>query len=158
MIYVYDTIVTKETKKLHRYGATYKLEQKFRMGTRQFYSYICPGMEKILVVPAFAEMYREAERIISKFGKGKNEDQYLELIQKHVSRFVTAEEFPNDESETGIMMVYTVEYKDIRVGFEYMNHELKIANEFEIRDNNIFGNGIVVSMNLDEEEDEEDDE
>jgi hypothetical protein len=37
---------------------------------------------------------------------------------------------------------------DIRLTFEFIDEKLIMAEEFEIISNNIFGNGIIVSMNI----------
>ena len=153
MIYVYDMVMNeKRITSFKRYGARYKLEKKFVMGDRTFYSFIAPGMEKILVVPGFAEMYRELEVKLSKYTGGTDFDSYKKWIQKNINHYVTVEDFPTEESSNGIMRVVSVDYKDIRATFEYLNDSMRIGQEFEIRDNNIFGNGIVVLMNMNMEE------
>lgn len=152
MICVYDTAMTGKPDTFRRYGVTYHLEKRFRMGNRVFYSFIAPGVEKILVVPGFALQYREAENKCLKYPTGKTLEDYQRLIKRDFNRYIVTDVMPNDDSRTGQVHTITVDYKDIQVTFEYMNDILTIAPEFEIRDNNIFGNGIVVAMNIDMED------
>lgn len=152
MICVYDTAMTGRPDTFRRYGITYHLEKRFRMGNRVFYSFIAPGAEKILVVPEFAQQYREVEAKCLKYPVGKTLQDYQRLIRRDINRFIVNDIVPNDESSTGMMHTITAEYKDILVTFEFMNDTLSVAPEFEIRDNNIFGNGIVVAMNIDMED------
>ena len=152
MIFVYDTVLTGKPEVFRRYGITYHLEKRFRMGNRTFYSYIAPGAEKILVIPGFAQQYREAEAKCRKYGTGKSLEDYQRLIRRDINRFIVTEEVPNDDSRTGVMHNIYAVYKDIQVTFEYMNDILGIAPEFEIVEDNIFGNGIVVAMNINMED------
>ena len=150
MTYVYDmTMNDKRITSFKRYGATFRLEKKFVMGDRVFYSFTSPGMEKILVVPGFAEQYRELEAKLAAFNCKSDLNACRRWIKKNISSSFTEEEFPTELSESGNMLVIGFDYKDIRATFEYMNDTLSIGQEFEIRDNNLFGNGIVVSMNVD---------
>lgn len=154
MNYVYDQPLSNNEKTFTRYGAVYRLEKRFRMGSRVFYSFISPGMDKLLVVPVFARQYKELETKAEKFPTGKPYDEYKRLVRFHFNPDVDEEEIPNEESSNGIMKVITFNYKDIRASFLYMNNALKIGPEFEIIDNNLFGNGVVVNMDLDGEGDE----
>ena len=152
MICVYDTVMTGMPATFRRYGVTYHLEKRFRMGDKVFYSFVADGQEKVLVVPGFAQQYREAEAKCQKFGKGKSFEEYVRLVKRNINNFVVLDKVPSDEDETGLINTITADYKDIRVTFECTNSGIKIAEEFEIRDNNIFGNGIVVLMNMNMEE------
>ena len=152
MICVYDTVITGMPETFRRYGITYHLEKRFKMGDKVFYSFIASGKEKVLVIPGFAQQYREAEAKCQKFGKGKSIEDYKRLVRRNINNFIVVDTVPNDESETGSMFMISAEYKDIYVTFECMNGEIRISDEFEIRDNNIFGNGIVVLMNMNMEE------
>ena len=58
---------------------------------------------------------------------------------------------PNDQSADGVMIVVTTAYLDIQIQFEFMNNTLRLSPEFEILENNLFGNNIIVIMNLDME-------
>lgn len=150
MIYVYDMAMNgKRVASFKRYGVRYKLEKKFMMGDREFYSYVCPGREKILVVPGFAEQYREAEAKLAKYNGERTYEAYRKWVAKNINHTYSEEDFPTLESATGVMKVIGAEYLDIHVTFEYLNGKLRIGDEFEIRDHNIFGNGIVVQMNID---------
>lgn len=148
MIYIYDSIVGPMDKTFKRYGATYKLEKRSRMGDNVFYSFVYPGMEKLLVVPRFAEQYREAEAILKKFAKNKSFEDYLKMVQRQIDRQATYDEYPDEDSETGVMQVIVANYKDIQIQFDCMNRKLKLQDEFTIMQNNIFGNGNTVLMNM----------
>lgn len=152
MICVYDTAMTGKPDTFRRYGVTYHLEKRFRMGDRTFYSFIAPGAEKILVIPGFAIQYRDAEKKCLKYPTGKTLQDYQRMIKKDFNHYIVTDVVPNDESETGMMHTITTEYKDIRVTFAYINDTLTIEPEFEILSNNLFGEGIVVAMNIDMEE------
>lgn len=148
MIYIYDSIVEPNTKTFSRYGATFKLEKRSKMGNKMFYSFVYPGMQKLLVVPEFAEQYREAETIINKFPPNREFEDYMKRFTRQIDKYASSEEFPTDESETGTMHVITADYKDIRIQVDYMNKKLTLSDEFEIVKNNLFGNGITVLMNM----------
>ncbi len=149
MIYVYDMAFNgKRVLSFKRYGVRYKLEKKFMMGTREFYSFTCPGREKILVVPGFAEQYREVEAKLAKYSGDGSLESYKKWIRKNINTYFTEEDFPTEASSTGMMKVLGADYLDIRVTFEYLNDRMRLGEEFEIRDHNIFGNGIVVQMNV----------
>lgn len=153
MIYVYDTVIKDGQKHLKRYGATYRFEKRFRMGDRLFYSFLCPGREKMLVVPEFAEQYRKVESIaLTKFKPDKDFDYYLKAIRKYIDEDCIVEQYPAEESATGVMEVVTCIYKDVQVTFEYMNNAIHLANEMTINSHNLFGDGIVVQMNVNTEE------
>ncbi|NCB52306.1 MAG: hypothetical protein EOM54_10545 [Clostridia bacterium] len=151
MIYIYDTVIEPYQTALKRYGTTYKLENRTRMGDQVFYTFTAPGQEKILVIPHFAELYKQVERFYKRCSCKKLE-VCISHIKKELNKQIILEEFPNENSETGIMTVISVDYFDIRVQFEYMNHHLAFSPEFEIMNNNIFGNGVVVIMNMDMED------
>lgn len=153
MIYVYDTVIKEGQKTLKRYGAVYRFEKRFRMGDRLFYSFLCSGREKMLVVPQFAEQYRNVEAIAhAKLKPEKDFDYYLKGIKKYIDPDCIVEQYPAEESATGTMEVITCRYKDIQVTFEYMNNEITLTSEMTINSSNLFGDGIVVQMNVDMEE------
>jgi len=150
MIYVYDMVMNKERiTSFKRYGIKYHLERKFLMGNREFYSFIAPGAEKILVVPGFAEMYRDVEAMLNRYNGDSTYNAYIKWVKKNVNQRITEEDIPSSESTNGVIKTVVCDYKDIRVTFEYLNGKMRISQEFEIRDHNIFGNGIVVLMNID---------
>ncbi len=152
MIYIYDRTIEPYETTIRRYGATYTLEKVTRMGEQKFFSFVSSGREKILVVPRFAEQYFQAEKIFDKFKNCKKLETCINHIKRGFNRYVVVEEFPNEDSETGIMIMITVDYMDIRLQFQFMNNELSLYPEFEILNNNIFGNGVVVTMNLNMED------
>lgn len=149
MIYVYDSIPDKDDTTFKRYGVNYKLERRFKMGNHTFISFVHPGYEKILVVPDFAIQYREVEKKYLRFGKEKKLEEFLVLIKKGICRTPVVEDIPDDESKTGIAQHITCDYKDIQVTFDFRNNTLFFSKEFEILDNNVFGNGVVVLMDMD---------
>lgn len=148
MIYIYDAVIDKTATTFDRYGCTFKLEKRSRMGDREYYSFVYPGMQKLLVVPGFAQQYKEVEAKVSRFPKNKDFEDYLKCITRQIDKYATYEEFPTDESETGTMHVITADYKDIRIQADYMNKKLTLSDQFEIVKNNMFGNGITVLMNM----------
>jgi len=152
MIYIYDTVIEPYQTAMKRYGIAYKLENRTRMGDQLFYTFTATGQEKMLVIPHFAEQYRQVERFYKKVCGLKKLEICISHIKKELNKRVVVEEIPNENSETGIMTVISVDYIDIRVQFEHMNHHLAFSPEFEIMNNNIFGNGIVVIMNMDMED------
>ena len=152
MIYIYDTVIEPYETQLKRYGAMYRLENRTRMGNQVFYTFTAPGLEKLLIVPRFAEQYRQVEKFYHKIAVSKKLETCLAHIRKELNKRIIVEEFPNEDSETGVMKMISVDYKDIRVQFDVMNHRLRLSQEFEITDNNLFGNGVVVIMNMNMEE------
>jgi len=151
MIYVYDSIPEKGDTTFKRYGVNYKLERRFKMGNHNFWSFVHPGYEKILLVPDFAVQYREVEKKFLKFGQGKKLEDFILLIKRYICRIPVVEDMPDEDSKTGIAQHITCDYKDIQVTFDFRNNELIFSKEFEIMDNNVFGNGIVVLMDMDME-------
>ena len=152
MIFIYDTVMQPKATTFKRYGINYKLEKCFSMGDKMFYSFIHPGAEKILIVPEFAKQYHELEAKCIKFGTDKTIDECIQYIKRNINSCFVIENVLSDEASNGLTQLITVEYKDINVVLTFAYGMLTIAPEFEIRDNNIFGNGIVVSMNMDMEE------
>jgi hypothetical protein len=152
MIYIYDTVIEPYKTAMKRYGSVYKLENRTKMGAQMFYTFTAPDQEKILVVPHFAEQYRQAEKFYQTITSCKKLETCIGHIKRGLSKQISMEEIPNEESDNGIMTVITVDYYDIRIQFEYMNNHLVLSQEFEITDNNIFGNGIVVTMNMNMED------
>ena len=153
MIYIYDTVLQKGQDHLKRYGVNYKLTNRNRMGDFIFYNFEYPGRETILVVPHFAEEYREVERKLAKFPEGKELESYLRLIRKNFgSNFVT-DEYVNNNSSTGKSTVIFLETGDIKITLEYYNNSIHLSEDFEIVKNYIFGDGIVVQMNVNMEGD-----
>lgn len=152
MIYIYDRVMAPYETEIKRYGARYTLENRTRMGDQVFYTFKAPGRENLMVVPHFAEQYREVERICNKLTYTKKLETCCSHIRREVNKWITCEDFPSEESSTGIMTAITADYKDIRVEFHHMNGRLTLSPEFEIISNNLFGNGVVVLMNLDMED------
>ncbi len=152
MIYIYDTVIQKFETKIKRYGSYYTLENRTRMGDQYFYTFECPDREPLLIVPRFAEQYREVERFCQRYTYCKKFETCKAHVQKNINKYVTVDQMPNEDSSTGVMKVISTTYKDIKVDFYYMNNRLTLSQEFEIISNNLFGNGIVVLMNINMEE------
>ncbi len=152
MIHIYDTVIEPYTTKIKRYGSYYHLDGRTRMGDQVFYTFKNSSREPLLVVPRFAEQYKEMEAFCRKFAYCPKFETCRSHITREVSKYIDVDDMPNDKSTTGIMKVIHVVYKDIRVQFEYMNNRLELSPEFEIISNNLFGNGIVVLMNINMEE------
>lgn len=151
LMYVYDTVVAPYETTIHRYGGTYTLKNISRMDNQRFFKFECSGRESILVVPRFVEQFRAVEKVLDQFKPSKKEEAGLNFVRKHYDRHAVAEVVPNDLSATGQMTLITVKYEDIQLQFEYMNQQLTLVQEFEILDKNLFGNGIVVSLNINTE-------
>ncbi len=137
---------------LERYGTRYTLENKTRMGDQIFYTFHAMGHESVLIIPRFAEQYHEVEKFCKKYFYCTRLEICKAHIKRDINKFVHVEEMPNKESSTGIMYVISAVYKDIKVNFNYMNNRMTLSDEFEIVSNNIFGNGIFVSMRNEEDE------
>ncbi len=152
MIYIYDQTLEDDPHitGFERYGVKFKLEKKFLMGKMEYYSFIHPGFEKILVIPGFARQYKELEKRVNKLAKNKDYGYYKNWVLKNLNKLIEEEEIPTDEAESGSMLTMGFDYKDLHVVVEYLNGGVRLSKEFEIRDNNIFGNGIVVNMDLEE--------
>lgn len=148
MIYVYDRIIEPFESQITRYGTTYKLENKTKMGDKTLYTFCAPERESLLVVPHFAKQYHEVEKFCEKYFFCKKLETCKVHIRRDINNFIKVEKMPNSESSTGIMHVIAADYKDIRVEFNYMNNRLSLSPEFEIISNNIFGNGVRVTMGL----------
>jgi hypothetical protein len=152
MINVYDRIVEPYETSIKRYGIEYTLEKRTRMGNQLFYTFTAPGEEKLLIIPYFAEQYKQAEKIYRKISRFRKLDTCINHLKRELNRRVIAEEIINSDSKTGYSTLLTVDYMDIRLTFEFIDEKLIMAEEFEIISNNIFGNGIIVSMNINTED------
>ncbi len=154
MIYIYDTVIDPMDRNpvFERFGTKFKLEKRHKMGDRIYYSFTSPGMEKILVIPSFISQYREIEKLVTKQCRGKDYEGCRKVLRKLVE-IEDEDQYPSELSENKIMNVVLCQYKDIGITFEYENKQIKIAKEFEIRQNNIFGNGQVISLLTEEKED-----
>ncbi len=150
MLHVYDKTVKEFDTTLERYGATYKLENKTKMGEDMYYTFSCPGRESLLVVPKFAEQYREVEQFAQRYTYTRKLDTCRMHIKRDINQYVRTVKVPNNESPTGYMYVITAVYKDIRVSFHYMNNRMTLSPDFDIVNNNIFGNNVHVSMDLED--------
>ena len=147
MIYIYDKVLEKYETSFKRYGVNYVLEKRFRMGRQLYYSFTAPGREKLLVIPGFAEQYREVERI----RKSRRLDTCLGHIKGDINRKIRVDEYEDSNAADGRLTVISTTYKDIEISFEYKDNQLLLSPEFRIVENNLLGNGIVVIMNMDME-------
>lgn len=151
MVYVYDTELDINTVSLKRFGVTYRLEKHFKMGSREMASFIAPGEEKLLIIPRFIQQYRQVEKKIQRIS-GKNYRDFAAYVERYIDPEHHDDELPTDESSTGWEKTMVCRYKDIRITLEYLNDAGRISKEFEIVENNLFGNGIVVDLGNKEEE------
>ncbi len=152
MVYIYDTVIDEFETRVKRYGAYYELENRTRMGDQVFYTFAAKDRESLLFVPRFAEQYRAVEKFCRKYSYSKKLETCKAHIQREINKYIKVEKMPNKESATGIMYVISAIYKDIKVEFNYMNNRMTLSPEFEIISNNLFGNGIVVLMNINMED------
>lgn len=152
MVYIYDRVIEPYETKIKRYGATYTLENRTRMGDQYFYTFGADGRESLLVVPRFAQQYREVEKFCQRYSYSKRLETCCGHIRKEINKHIELDELPNEDSDNGIMTTIAAHYKDIKVEFQFMNRRMTLSPEFEIISNNLFGNGIVVLMNLNMEE------
>lgn len=148
MMYVYDTVIAPYETTLRRYGGVYTLKNVTRMENQRFFKFECSGRESVLVVPHFVEQFKAIEKTLEQFKISKKPEAGLNFVRKHFDRHAVMELVPNEDSRMGVMQSISAQYKDIKVLFEYMNDELSLVQEFEIVDKNLFGNGIMVSMNI----------
>ncbi len=148
MIHIYDTVIDQFTTKIKRYGSYYTLDGRTKMGDQTFYTFKNPSREPLLVVPRFAEQYKEMEAFCKRNAYCPKLSSCVNRITKEINKHIDLDDMPNENSSTGIMQTIRVIYKDIKVQFEYMNSRLELSPEFEIISGNIFGNGIVVLMNI----------
>jgi len=150
MIYVYDTPIEINMVSLERFGVNYKLEKNFKMGKRKMASFIAPGAEKILVVPQFIQQYQQLEKKLEKMLHKPKED-FIRYVTMYVDPEHADDELPSEESSSGTIYTMVCRWKDIRVTLEYLNGHARLAREFEIVENNLFGNGIVVDLDANRE-------
>ena len=146
MIYMYDKILRDDEVSFKAYGGTYSLEKKYRMGKKVYYSFISPGREKILLIPGFYEEYLEVEKKYEKLKNLRQLPNCIKRIRAEISRAVNVEMFESSENASGKMPVITVDYKDIKVTFEFRKSRLLLLPEFTIVKGNIFGNNILVIL------------
>jgi len=147
MQYIYDSALkgVERTQSFTRFGTTFKLEARHKMGDSTYYTFSNPGSEKLMVIPKFMQEYLEIVKKISNLGSGKTYEQYRRYLRNMIE-LEEEDEFESDTSDDGIMKVLSGMYKDIGITIHYENKNLKVTKDFEIRQNNIFGNGITVSL------------
>ncbi len=148
MIHIYDTVMDEFKTKIKRYGSYYTLDGRTKMGDQTFYTFKNPAREPLLIVPRFAEQYKEMEAFCLRNSYCPRFSTCLSRIKRDINKNIEVDDMPNNNSSTGVMKVIRVVYKDIKVQLEYMNNRLELSPEFEIIRNNLFGNGIVVLMNV----------
>jgi len=152
MTYIYDTVIDINAVSLERYGVTFKLEQTFKMGSRKFASFTAPGMDKLLIVPQFAEQYQKICSRLIHLKKDKTFDDYVKYIQQRITEEVTVDSEPDLNDESVIVYNCTFQYKDIKVKLLYSNGKMWMSPEFEVVQNNLFGNGFVVNTKPEDED------
>lgn len=151
MMYIYDTAIAPHETTLRRYGGVYTLKNISRMESQRFFLFESPGREPILVVPRFVEQFNQVDKILQRYRPAKKAETALAFARKHIDRHAVMEDVPNNDSESGMTQIISCHYQDIQVQLEYIDCQLRLMQEFEILDKNLFGNGIVVSMNFDME-------
>lgn len=150
MTYIYDTPLEINAVTFERYGVVYKLEQTFKMGNRKFASFKADGMDKILVVPQFVEQYNRLAARLLKLAKNKTFEECVRYVRQQIDPDPVLDEEPD---ENGVMVPnITCQFKDIKVKLYYRNGIMELDPEFEIVQNNIFGNGILVDTKPEEDE------
>lgn len=152
MIYIYDTVIEGQVTEIKRYGAKYKFASKTKMGNQFYYTFKASGRESLIFISRFAEQYRKVEQLVGKFGKCKDGEAVRTKIVKRIDRDVIEEFFEGNSAEETGLYVYTAFYKDIRVEIHYEDGEVVLQQDFEIKQNNIFGNNVTVTMNMDMED------
>ena len=152
MQYVYDTIIKKEQSRLKKYGTSFKLEKRTRMGDKNFYTFVSAGCEPILVVPYFLELYLAIWKKYEKFPKTGTLEKYEARIRKSVSEDIEIEDMPSEIHDDGIMKLFYVRYKEIRLEFEFEDETLTMRRQFTIMENNITGEQETVYLDEESEE------
>ena len=152
MIYIYDEALQgiERDPSFVRFGTRYKLLARHKMGEQVYFTFSAPGCEKLLVVPGFRKEYDEFEKKLKKLGDGKTFESY----RKHLRTMMDLEEENEEESETsdtGVRQTMTGQYRDIGLTVCYENKTVFLTKDFEIRQNNVFGNGISVSVITEDE-------
>lgn len=147
MIYVYDTIIEPDQTKLSLYGTTYTLTQRTRMGEYHYYTFVS-GRQKVLVIPAFAEMFLEVKEFYNKIKKYKKYETCLQKIKASIDKKPEIEMYASSSHDgvDELMPVITCRYKDIEVRFSFENETLKLENDFMIVNGNIFAPKVSVYM------------
>jgi len=151
MTYIYDTPLEINTVSIERYGVTYKLEQTFKMGNRKFASFVAEGSDKILLIPQFANQYYKLDAKLKKLAKNKTFEDCVRYVQQHIDPDPVLDEEPDDEDENVMNKFITCQFQDIKVKIYYKNGVMTLSSEFEIVQNNLFGNGILVDTKHDDD-------
>ena len=147
MIYIYDARLDgiQNNPSFVRFGTRYKLLARHKMGEQLYFTFSAPGCEKLLVVPGFRKQYDEFGKKLLKFGQGKTYDAYRKFLRTAMD--VEEESETESEKEEGVVVkTLTGQYRDIGLTVCIEGREAYLAKEFEIRQNNVFGNGIMVSV------------
>ena len=151
MTYIYDTPLEINAVTFERYGVVYKLEQTFKMGNRKFASFKADGMDKILVVPQFADQYYKLDSKLKNLAKNKSFEDCVKYVQQRLDPDPIIDEEPDEVDENVMIPTISCQFKDIKVKIYYRNGTMQLGSEFEIVQNNLFGNGILVDTKRDEE-------
>lgn len=152
MTYVYDLLLDINAVSFERYGVTYKLEQTFKMGNRKMSSFKADGMDKVLVVPQFIEQYCKLDSKLKNLTKKKTFEDCVKYIQQRIDPEPVLDAEPDPEDENVMIQNIVCQFKDIRVKIYYKKETMELDSEFEIVQNNLFGNGILVETKHEDEE------
>ena len=149
MTTVFDIIVDKTKKELNRYGSTYKLVNVSKKDNQLYYEYKASGAGTILVVPVFRQEWESAKKLLAKAGKGKSKIAYSQFIKTYVDKNFTSEDTEDDDGKP--VTIFNALYKDIRLEIVFDGESLSLVEAFTIVKNNIFGDGIRVDFQGEEE-------
>ena len=148
MTRIYDIVVDNRNRTIVRYGKHYKLENISRMGEQRYYTYKAAGLDTLIVVPYFRVQWNEANKIIKDITNGMGESNdlsiYSQIINEKCFSGFRIEDTTDADGMAAKMIV--ARYKDIDIEIEINEQSITLQKIFTIRDNNIFGNDVVVDF------------
>lgn len=137
MRYIYNRIVTEEDTEIIHYDSEYTLSGKNHMGNIDYYTYFREGTEPILVIPTFAQQFKE---VITMYRKIKDVHTHKAVCIRLKAMFgkkPDAEGFLDGGVEK---YTYTVKYKDIEVYMTLEDKQFLLMPYFRILSKKVIDN------------------
>lgn len=137
MRYIYNRIVSEDDDTIIHYDSEYRRTGKNHMGNIAYYTYIREGAEPILVIPTFAEQFKEVIAMYTKIKDVHTDKAVRVRLKAMFGKILDAEGY----AEAGVEKYnYTVKYKDIEVYMELTEREFTLMPFFRILSKKIIDN------------------
>lgn len=137
MRYIYNRIVSKEAKTIIHYDSEYTISGKNHMGNIDYLTFFREGTEPILVIPTFAEQFKEVILMYTKIKDVHTHKAVCIRLKAMFAKKPETEGFLDDGVEK---YTYTVKYKDIEVYMTLEDKRFLLQPYFRILSKRIIDN------------------